>query len=206
VSSAFPSVSPAGERRQARLADARLWVVGDARAEGLESLLRATSDGSADILELRDDMATEDALRAAADVYARVSERSGALFVVASLAGLAVQVGADGVHLTPADLDPDGARLTVGPDLLVGRTANQPGEVDAAAEQDLDVITVGPGAFDRAVHSATGLWFAATTPAAAQGVLAAGARRIAVQVDDLAPDAAAVCWELRQMLARHALH
>ena len=204
--SAFPSVSPAGERRQARLADARLWVIGGARHGGLESLLVAACEGSADVLELRDDTATEDDLRAAADVYGRVRDRSGVLFMVASLAGFAVQVGADGVHLTPADLDPDGARVTVGPDLLVGRTATRPDEVDAAAEQDLDVITVGSDAVDRAVRAAAWPWFAHSSPADAAHVLSAGARRVAVHLDDLAPDPAATCWELRRTLARHALH
>ncbi|MDQ3931239.1 MAG: thiamine phosphate synthase, partial [Actinomycetota bacterium] len=95
----FPSLSPTGERRQARLADARLQAVVTARRgkKDLESFLGALVAGSVDICRLRDDTATEDDLRAAADTFRRVCDRAGALFVVDRLPGLAVQVGADGV-------------------------------------------------------------------------------------------------------------
>ena len=74
-------VSEVGSRRQARLVDARLGIVVDAR-DDLEDLLRACGQASADLFLLRDKTATEDQLRAAAEVIRRVADEVGALFVL----------------------------------------------------------------------------------------------------------------------------
>lgn len=219
--SIFPSLTSAGERRQARLRDARLYVVTDARrAHGdLERFLNACVDGSADVLQLRDKTATEDELRAAADVFRRVCDRSGSLFVLNDLPGLAVQVGADGAHVGQDDVHPDHARTVMGPDLLVGRSTHSEQEVDAVADEDVDYFAIGP------VHEtptkqgrpAIGLdpvrwaarravvpWFVIggmnsdTLPAAIE----AGARRVVVvRCVTEAADAEAACWSLRRLLA-----
>jgi thiamine-phosphate pyrophosphorylase len=219
--SAFPSLTAAGERRQARLRDARLYVVTDARRDrgDLEEFLTACVDGSADVLQLRDKTATEDELRAAADVFHRVCDRSGALFMLNDLPGLAVQVGADGAHVGQTDVHPDHARTVMGPDLLVGRSTHSEQQLDAVADEDVDYFTIGP------VHEtptkegrpAVGLepvrwaarhavvpWFVIggmnteTLPAAIE----AGARRVVVvRCVTEATDAEGACWSLRRLLA-----
>ncbi len=207
----FPSLSPQGERRQARLADARLQaIVTTRRAEGdLEAFLSALCAGSVDILRLRDDTATEDELRAAADSFRRAADRAGALFIVDRLPGLAVQVGADGVHLGPVDVDPEHARRVVGPDLLVGRTVRTPDDIDATADEDVDYLVVesgsntavGPYAVERASHP----WFLAggVDPDTVEVALDAGARRIVADACLVAAeDPEGLCWELRRALAQ----
>ncbi len=207
----FPSLSPLGERRQARLTDARLQaIVTTRRTEGdLEAFLAALCAGSVDILRLRDDTATEDELRAAADTFRRAADRAGALFIVDRLPGLAVQVGADGVHLGPVDVDPEHARRVVGPDLLVGRTVRTPEDIDAAADEDVDYLVVesdsnavvGPYAVERATHP----WFLAgdVDPATVEVALDAGARRIVAEACLVAAeDPEGLCWELRRALAQ----
>ncbi len=206
----FPSLSPQGERRQARLADARLQaIVATRRAEGdLEAFLSALCAGSVDILRLRDDTATEDELRAAADSFRRAADRAGALFIVDRLPGLAVQVGADGVHLGPVDVDPEHARRVVGPDLLVGRTVRTPDDIDATADEDVDYLVVEPAsnpAVGRyAVERATHPWFLAggVGPATVDVALEAGARRIVADACLAVEDPEGVCWELRRALAQ----
>ncbi len=207
----FPSLSPTGERRQARLADARLQAVVTARrVQGdLHSFLAALLAGSVDICRLRDDTASEDELRAAADTFRRACERAGALFVVDRLPGLAVQVGADGVHVGPVDVDPDHARRVVGPDLLVGRTARTVSDVDAAADEDVDYLVIEPGSEPElapyAAHRASHPWFLAGDigPVTVETVLDEGARRIVVDRCLAATeDPETVCWALRRALAR----
>ncbi len=85
----LPVVSEVGSRRQARLVDARLAVVVDTRADrgDLEALLTACCGASADLLVLRDKIATEAALRGAAEVFRRVADDHGALFVLPAGAG-----------------------------------------------------------------------------------------------------------------------
>lgn len=227
----LPVVSALGARRQARLVDARLAVVVGARADraDLEALLTACCGASADLLLLRDTTADEAGLRAAAAVFRQVADDHGALFVLNDLPGLAADVGADGVQVGQTDVPPDHARRVGGPDLLVGRTVQTPAQVDAAADEDIDYLVVGP------VHTgAPGMWAGprahatgnrtpgvglapvryaarhAPTPWFVGGgldldrvpeVLAAGARRLSVGA--CVTDAAApdeVVWSLRRLL------
>lgn len=221
----FPSLSDAGMRRQARLADARLYVVTDARRDrgDLESFLTAVCEASTDVIQLRDKTATEDELRAAADVFRRVAERTGALFILNDLPGLAVQVGADGVHVGQEDVHPDHARTVVGPDLLVGRSTHSATQIDATADEDIDYFAVGPvhatptkqgrpavglDPIRHAERCASHPWFAigGLNDDTVGAVLDAGARRVVVvrAVCD-APDPAAACWSLRRALGAYHL-
>lgn len=225
----LPVVSQVGARRQARLVDARLAVVVGTRAArgDLEILLAACCGASADLLLLRDATADETALRTAAAVFRRVADDHGALFVLNDLPGLAAEVGADGVQVGQADVPPDHARRVGGPDLLVGRTVQSPEHVDAAADEDVDYLVVGPvhgGAPGLSPESdartpAVGLapvryaaqrastpWFAgggldqATVPE----LLEAGARRITVGASVTeASDPGDVVWALRRLLGAH---
>ncbi len=206
---AFPSLSPAGERRQARLRDARLQVVVGARAgtEQLEGLLVAVTSASVDVCRLRDDRASEDELRAAADVFRRVCERAGALFVLDRLPGLALQVGADGVHVSAPDVEADHARRIVGPDLLVGRTARHAEDVSASAEEDVDYLEVTGAGVAVAVRSSPHPWFA-VVPADGQAepLLRAGAGRLVLDGGMLsAEDPAQACWQLRRAVSANPL-
>jgi thiamine-phosphate pyrophosphorylase len=210
---AFPSISPIGERRQARLADARLGAVVDARRsrDELTRHLTALGEASIDVLRLGDDTATEDELRAAADVFRRVCDRVGALFLVDRLPGLAVQVGADGVHLGSVDLHPDVARSVVGPDLLIGRAARSAEAIDASGDEDVDLLVVGEDrpAGDRdelvahAARWASHPWFASVGDVAEAGALVElGARRVVAVAGSLPPDdPGAACWALRRPVA-----
>lgn len=217
----IPSVSITGSRRQARLADARLYVVTDARRDqdDLEPFLRACVAGSTDILQLRDKTATPDELRRASEVFRRVCDDAGALFVLNDLPGLAAEVGADGVHVGQEDVHPDHARRIVGPDVLIGRSTHGTAQLDAAADVDVDYVAVGP------VHAtptkqgrpAIGLdpvryaaryactpWFAigGIDQATIGQVLDAGARRIVVvRAMTGASDPEAAAWVLRRALA-----
>ena len=206
----FPSISPLGERRQARLADARIQAVVTTRRteRDLRDFLAALCAGSADICRLRDDTATEDELRAAADIFRRACDRAGALFIVDRLPGLAVQVGADGVHVGPVDVDPDHARRVVGPDLLVGRTVRTLADIDASADEDVDYLVVeatSDAAVAYAAKRASHPWFLAggVAPGTIGTAIDAGARRIAADSClASAQDPENVCWELRRALAR----
>lgn len=221
----IPSLTEVGAVRQARLADARLYVVTDARRDrgDLEAFLRACVAGSADILQLRDKTATEQELRDAAAVFRRVCDDAGALFVLNDLPGLAVDVGADGVHVGQEDVHPDHARRVVGPDLLVGRSTHGPEQLDCAADEDVDYVAVGPvhATPTKAGRPAIGLdpvryaarhacrpWFAigGIDPTTVTEVLDAGARRVVVvRAVTEADDAEQAAWALRRALAGRRL-
>lgn len=222
--SSLPVLSADGERRQARLMDARLLVVCDTRggAGDLEAVLVGCCEGSADVLLLRDKTATEEALRAAAIVFRDVADRYGALFLVNDLPGLAASVGADGVHVGQHDVHPDHARRVMGADLLVGRSVGTREEIDRAGDEDVDYLVVGPGSVPtfaechgasdvellrHATRHASHPWFAAAGHDVVTGVtaLAGGARRLVVGASVTgASDPATATWAVRRLLAtRH---
>lgn len=217
----LPCVSPTGELRQARLQDARLYVVTDARRDrgDLETFLRTVAGASVDILQLRDKTATDEQLEAAAAVFRRVCDEAGALFVLNDRPDLAVDVGADGVHVGQEDGHPDEVRGVVGPDVLIGRSTHSVAQVDETADQDVDYIAVGPvhqtptkpgraaaglAPVRHAAQHAAHPWFAigGISPQTVDEVLDAGARRlVVVRAITGAPDPAAATWQLRRALA-----
>jgi thiamine-phosphate pyrophosphorylase len=130
--------------RRERLRRARLYFVTDTRP-GLEQLLAAAVAGGADMVQLRDKTATDEELVAAADVFRRVCDASGALFWLNDRADLALRCGADGVHVGQDDMPPAEARRLLPPDRLVGLSTHSPTQLDAAlASSDADELSVGP--------------------------------------------------------------
>ena len=211
-----------GERRRARLRDAVLYLCVDRREEqgDLGVFLDAVLAAGVDLVQLRDKHATADEQRAAAEVFREAAQRHGALFILNDDPELAVEVGADGVHVGQDDLHPDAARDIVGADAIVGWSTHSVDEVNAAVATGCDYFAVGP------VHAtptkqgrpAIGLdplrfaaavagerpWFVtgAMGVETAPAVLATGARRlVVVRALTEAADAAAAAAAAAQLAA-----
>lgn len=147
-----------GAWRRDRLRAARLYLCADrhgvasAAARGgradliaLERFLDAVLGAGVDLIQLRDKTADPEELRPAAAVYRAAAERHGALVVLNDDPVLAVEVGADGVHVGQDDATPAAARAAVGPDRLVGLSTHAPAEFDAGlADPDTDYLCTGP--------------------------------------------------------------
>ena len=73
--------------------------------------------------------------------------RKGAVFVIDDHVELALQVGADGVHLGKNDMPVDEARKLAGKDFIIGGTANTFEDVSRLASQGADYIGCGPYRF-----------------------------------------------------------
>ena len=182
--------------RRARLASGRLYLcVGD--RPDLGTFLDVVLAAGVDLVQLRDKTADDDQIRRASAVMREAAERHGALFVLNDRPDLAVEVGADGVHVGQDDAHPDRARAVVGPDLLIGRSTHAVAEIDRALEEDCDYFAVGPvsatptkpgrpgiglDAIRHAAAVATKPWFVTggMAPDTADPVLDAGATRLVV--------------------------
>jgi thiamine-phosphate pyrophosphorylase len=68
----------------------------------------------------------------------------GALLLVDDFADVALAVGADAIHLGKNDLDVATARRIVGPNVIIGGTANSYEEATRVWTTDIDYIGVGP--------------------------------------------------------------
>lgn len=134
-----------GADRRARLEEARLYVVTDARGrrEDLEPFLDAILGGGVDVVQLREKEAEAGDVLRWAETFRAAADRHGALFTVNDRPDVAIAAGADGVHLGQNDLPVDVARRVVGDDLIVGLSTHAAGEWDVAPPE-ADYLTAGP--------------------------------------------------------------
>jgi thiamine-phosphate pyrophosphorylase len=128
--------------RRRRLADARLYLVCDARSD---AFLDAALRGGVDIVQLRvKHPADDDVVLDAGRRFARACATHGALFILNDRPDLVAAAGADGVHVGQDDTPVADARATVGADRLIGLSTHSPAQIEAAAELNIDYIGVGP--------------------------------------------------------------
>jgi len=135
-----------GSDRRARLAGARLYLVcdGSPRAGKLADVIRSGAAGGVDVVQLREKQLPDDELTATANAARAVCKRLGVLFVVNDRPHVALEVGADAVHVGQDDMPPADVRALVGPDMLIGLSTHTPHEIDAVDPELVDYIGVGP--------------------------------------------------------------
>jgi thiamine-phosphate pyrophosphorylase len=135
-----------GPLRRQRLAWARLYFVCDARplGDGPEPLLRAALTGGAGMIELRDRESPRNAVERSGQTFRRLADTYSALFIVNDDPYLAAELRADGVHVGQEDVSPAEAREILGPEAIVGLSTHSREQIEAAAEQPVDYISVGP--------------------------------------------------------------
>jgi thiamine-phosphate pyrophosphorylase len=198
--------------RRQRLEWARLYFVCDARplGEGPEPLLRAALTGGTGMIELRDRESPRNAVERSGQTFRRLADTYGALFIVNDDPHLAAELRADGVHVGQEDISPAEARQILGPEAIIGLSTHSREQVEAAAEQPVDYISVGPiwetptkegrpavglDLISHAAESAAHPFFAigGIDTANAEQVVGAGAQRLCVvrAIRDAADPAAA---------------
>jgi len=140
------SILDLGSQRRARLAAARLYLVCGASpgGRGLPALLQAAIAGGVDIVQLREKQLPDEELTALAGAARELCERHGALFIVNDRPDIALQAGADGVHVGQDDMPASAVRELVGANMLLGVSTHSPAEIDAIDASVVDYIGVGP--------------------------------------------------------------
>lgn len=136
-----------GALRRHRLDFARLYFVCEGLPGGAEPepLLLAALSGGTGMIQMRDKERTgrDDATRAA-HTFRRLADTFGALFIVNDEPQLALELGADGVHIGQNDTDPAQARGVLGEDAIVGLSTHSADQIAAAQTAGVDYISVGP--------------------------------------------------------------
>ncbi len=100
--------------------------------------------GGVDVVQLRDKELEAKPLLARARVVAAVCRELGVPFVLNDRPDLALEVGADGVHLGQEDAPVSLARRILGPDALVGLSTHSEADLKAARAEDVNYISAGP--------------------------------------------------------------
>ena len=107
-------------------------------------LIKAFLDGGAPLIQLRAKRLPSGAFLELCDAAVDVARGYGAGIVVNDRADLARMSGAAGVHVGQDDLPPADARAVVGADAIVGFSTHTDLQIDAAVEQPVDYVAVGP--------------------------------------------------------------
>lgn len=145
------SIRQLGAERRARLRAARLYLVCGALSDGastggreLPDLLRSAVAGGVGIVQLREKRLDDGVLVSVADAARALCERLGALLIVNDRPSVALEAGADGVHVGQDDMPVREVRELVGEDMLIGLSTHAPQEIDAEDAALADYIGVGP--------------------------------------------------------------
>lgn len=125
------------------LADRHLYLCTPDRPD-LERFIEACIRGGVDVVQLRDHDLDARQLIVRARLALRVCRGLGVPFVLNDRPDLALEVGADGVHVGQDDAPPALARRILGEDAIVGYSTHAPAELDAACDEDVDYVSVGP--------------------------------------------------------------
>lgn len=125
------------------LATRRLYLCTPDRPD-LASFVAACIEGGVDVVQLREKELEARALLARARVVAEVCRAFGVPFVLNDRPDLALEVGADGVHVGQDDAPVSLARRILGPDAVVGLSTHAPEELEAALAEDVSYLSAGP--------------------------------------------------------------
>ena len=108
----------------------------------VETALQAIG-GGARVIQLRDKTLTEDEQLPVAKRLADACRDHGVPFFVNDYVALALQSGADGVHVGQHDVPIAAVRERAGPDLLIGASTNDVPEARQAEADGADYVSVG---------------------------------------------------------------
>jgi len=100
--------------------------------------------GGVDVVQLRDKELEAKPLLARARVVVAVCRDLGVPFVLNDRPDLALEVGADGVHVGQEDAPVSLARRILGPDAIVGLSTHSDEDLEAARTEDVSYISAGP--------------------------------------------------------------
>jgi thiamine-phosphate pyrophosphorylase len=131
-----------GSDRRARLARARLYLVTDATMPA--GAVRCALAGGVDMVQLRDRRLDDAGLLDAAAPLRAACDEHDALLWINDRPDLALNAGADGVHVGQEDLPVPEVREQVGPDVLIGLSTHAPAQLEAGIESGADQLSVGP--------------------------------------------------------------
>jgi thiamine-phosphate pyrophosphorylase len=178
------------------LAGRRLYLCTPDRPD-LERFVAACVQGGVDLVQLRDKELEARPLLIRAQALAAVCRDLGVPFVLNDRPDLALECGADGVHVGQDDAPPHLCRRLLGPEALVGLSTHDASQLSTAASEPVDYVSVGPVVATptkpgrpgvglglvTAASEAGGPPFFVTggaTPTSVPGIVAAGATRVVV--------------------------
>ena len=135
------------DQRRSTLAHARLYGIVDfgyvARSDVAE-ITQQLLIGGADVIQLRAKGAEMDQIIHAAKQILPLCKSAGIPFILNDFPELAVELGADGVHIGQDDGAIYDVRRSIGEDMLIGRSTHSLEQAHKAMDDGADYIGFGP--------------------------------------------------------------
>ena len=119
-------------------------ITSSGAAEDKVTQVRGLVAAGVKIIQYRKKTGTESSLLAEAKKIAGLCREAGVVFLVNDDCQLALDSGADGVHLGQEDASPTVARAQLGEAAIIGISTHNPTEARAALTEPIDYIGVGP--------------------------------------------------------------
>ncbi len=135
---------PGGAGPEGGRLDGRRLYLCTADRPDLEVFLAACIAGGVDVVQLRDKALEARPLISRARLAASVCRTHGVPFILNDRPDLALEAGADGVHLGQDDAPPALARRILGPDAIVGLSTHARHELDSSRSEPVDYVSAGP--------------------------------------------------------------
>ena len=124
--------------------DWKLYVITPGLSAGLETAVRDAVRGGADVIQLRDKKAPDEAVAEMARKLLAITRPAGVPLIINDRPRVAAMADADGVHLGQDDGLLTEARRIVGEGAIIGRSTHSAEQAKAAEAEGFDYIGVGP--------------------------------------------------------------
>lgn len=127
--------------------DLSIYFIADSSVcagRAVEDVVTAAVKGGATMVQLRNKMCTRDIVADEARRVQRVLADSDVAFIINDHVELAVEIGADGVHIGQEDMSVKEARSIIGTDAILGLTAFTRTHYDALDPDMIDYVGTGP--------------------------------------------------------------
>ena len=109
----------------------------------VETVISAIAEGGAKVVQLREKNLSDAALFALACRVRQITGAHGMLLIIDDRLDIALACGADGVHLGQDDL-PVATAVKLAPELLIGSSTHNAGEIAAALRAGTGYLNIGP--------------------------------------------------------------
>ncbi|MBW2976916.1 thiamine phosphate synthase [Candidatus Woesearchaeota archaeon] len=127
--------------------DNKLYVITESsisKGRSNEFIVEEAIRGGAEIIQLREKSWDKNKIKNEAVELLKICKKNNALFIVNDFVDIALEIGADGVHLGQSDMGIAEARRICRDKLILGLSAHSVEQAIKAEEDGADYITIGP--------------------------------------------------------------
>ncbi len=125
----------------------KLYVItesGISKGRSNEEIVREAIKGGAEIIQLREKNWSKDRVKEEAIKLLKICKEKNVFFILNDYVDVALEIGADGVHLGQTDMSISEAREICGNKLIIGLSTHSVEQAIKADKEDVDYITIGP--------------------------------------------------------------